>query len=88
MGADDGGSVLTPERRCHDSPLLSRSSLDYQDDNGESEAMRAEYYAITHVKSARRSTTVGSKGGKSKVLFWDSQREADRRAKVNMHDAR
>lgn len=88
IGADDSGSLLSPERRFHDSPLLSRSTFDYQDDNGESEAMRAEYYAITRVKSAKRSTTVGSKGGKSKVLFWDMQREADRRAKVNTQDAR
>lgn len=69
-------------------PLLGRSSYDYQDDNGESEALRAEYYAITRVKSAQRSTTVGTKGGKSTVLFWDSQKNSERRAKVNMPDRR
>ncbi|XP_077524434.1 AMP deaminase isoform X4 [Amblyomma americanum] len=85
---DTGGSVVvTPDLRS-----LSEMGLglcDYQDENGESEAMRAEYYAITHVRSAQRRISVGPKGrDKSTVLFRDTQRVTERQAALHAQSSR
>ncbi|XP_065304990.1 AMP deaminase 2 isoform X6 [Dermacentor albipictus] len=87
---DSGGSVVvTPDLR--NLSEISCTLCDYQDENGESEGLRAEYYAITHVKSAQRRTSVGPQGrkgcdgGKSTtVLFRDNQKQVERYAGIRL----
>ncbi|KAH7945946.1 hypothetical protein HPB49_017739 [Dermacentor silvarum] len=91
---DTGGSVVvTPDMR--NLSEIGYSLCDYQDEIGESEGLRAEYYAITHVKSAQRRTSVGPKGregcggGKSTtVVFRECQKQVERRAGIRMPAAR
>ncbi|XP_075548112.1 AMP deaminase isoform X3 [Dermacentor variabilis] len=91
---DTGGSVVvTPDLR--NLSEIGYTLCDYQDENGESEGLRAEYYAITHVKSAQRRTSVGPKGregcdgGKSTtVLFRDNQKQVERLAGIRMPHSR
>ncbi|XP_075748780.1 AMP deaminase isoform X8 [Rhipicephalus microplus] len=89
---DSGGSVVvTPNMR--NLAEIGYSLCDYQDDNGESEALRAKYYAVTHVRSAVRSTSVGPlvrKGcAKSRTeLFRDCQKQTERLAGIHLPFAR
>lgn len=91
---DTGGSVVvTPDMR--NLSEIGYSLCDYQDEIGESEGLRAEYYAITHVKSAQRRTSVGPKGregcggGKSTtVVFRECQKQVERRAGIRLPAAR
>lgn len=85
-----GSAVVTPDLR--NLSEMGFALCDYQDENGESEAMRAEYYAITRVRSAKRRVTVGpgDRGGrgKSSVLFRDCQRVIERQAALHPASAR
>lgn len=91
---DSGGSVVvTPNLR--NLSAIGYSLCDYQDDNGESEGLRAEYYAVTHVRSAVKSTSVGPKnrkgcdGGKSTTeLYRDCQKQTERLAGIRLPSAR
>lgn len=91
---DTGGSVVvTPDLR--NLSEMGYSVCDYQDENGESEGLRAEYYAITRVKSAQRRISVGPRdrkgcdGGKSRtVVFRDCQRQTERLASIRVPSAR